>query len=270
MMRLVPVLHQLPGRMSALLFPRRCPFCGRLLERGLYCESCAGALASCWHVPARLPETEHYFSSLSGAAAVCYYTELVAQAILRAKNPDDPHPWYAQEMADLMTVHIYGARPPKFLGGMPDFSGGSDIPAYHCIVPVPPHKDRRRPGQGLPLLLALRLGKILGVPVCGEALVYTRDVQPQKTLNLEQRIRNQKDAYRITKAGRQAVEGCRILLVDDVITTGATASACAQALLAGGAQEVFASSFAASELRAEPGEKGTDTAHRAGENGAVP
>ena len=74
---------------------------------------------------------------------------------------------------------------------------------------------------------------------------------PQKSLTLVQRLQNQKDGYAL-RPGSEAV-GRRVLLVDDVITSGATVSACALALYQGGAAGVFAVSIAADE---EPAGRG--------------
>ena len=70
-------------------------------------------------------------------------------------------------------------------------------------------------------------------------------MQPQKNLDLAARMQNTKNAY-ACRPGTD-LSGARVLLVDDIITTGATVSACALALLQGGAASVFAVSVAAKE-----------------------
>ena len=97
----------------------------------------------------------------------------------------------------------------------------------------------------MPLLLAQRLGRILRIPVI-QPLCLTRQVLPQKSLDQQKRFANVKDAY----ACRTGVDlsGMRLLLLDDVITTGATISACAKALLEGGAVSVDGVCVAATEL----------------------
>jgi predicted amidophosphoribosyltransferase len=68
-----------------------------------------------------------------------------------------------------------------------------------------------------------------------DGLTRVRDTAPQAFLPLAERRANVKDAFR---AAPKHVAGRRVLLVDDVMTTGATAHACAEALLAAGAAEV--------------------------------
>lgn len=96
---------------------------------------------------------------------------------------------------------------------------------------------------GLPLLLARRLGAVLGVPVV-QAL-RTRRSAAQKQLGRAGRMQNARTAY-ACRPGTD-LSGKRVLLVDDIITTGATASACALALLQAGASDVTAAAIAAVE-----------------------
>ena len=72
-------------------------------------------------------------------------------------------------------------------------------------------------------------------------------MQPQKNLTLAERLSNRKGGYALRTT--RGVEGRRVLLVDDVITSGATVSACAMALMQGGAANVFAVSVAVDEQR---------------------
>ena len=105
-------------------------------------------------------------------------------------------------------------------------------------------------GYNVPQLMALPLTRALGVPLYPEALGRTRAKQHQAGLPFEQRMANVAGAFRVTDPDR--IEGRKVLLVDDVITTGATAAACAQALLAAGAESVFAIALATVEFEAFP------------------
>ena len=119
---------------------------------------------------------------------------------------------------------------------------------YYCIVPVRASGTAR--GYNVPQLMALPLTRALGVPLYPEALGRTRAKQHQAGLPFEQRMANVAGAFRVTDLDR--IEGRKVLLVDDVITTGATAAACAQALLAAGAESVFAIALATVEFEAFP------------------
>ena len=119
---------------------------------------------------------------------------------------------------------------------------------YDCIVPVPASGTAR--GYNVPQLMALPLTRALGVPLYPEALGRARAKQHQAGLPFEQRMANVAGAFRVTDP--DGIEGRKVLLVDDVITTGATAAACAQALLAAGAESVFAIALATVEFEAFP------------------
>ena len=209
--------------------------------QGVLCPGCVREEIRLQHIPPRLPAGEHDFYALSEAAAAYYYADSVRRAILRCKRGG--RPWYARELADRMAVLVFGALPAHKPGDLPQYLGLHTLPVYNCIVPVPPRKPL--PGvPGLPLLLAQRLGKVLGLPV--ETPLYLKNPsREQKQLTREERLQNAKNAF----ACRPSVDltGKRVLLVDDIITTGATASACAMELLKAGAVDVTAAAIAAAE-----------------------
>lgn len=72
------------ARLLALLFPRRCPFCGALLGadavQGTVCPACLPEEMRLQHLPPRLPEGEHAFYALGQAAAAYYYADAVRRA----------------------------------------------------------------------------------------------------------------------------------------------------------------------------------------------
>lgn len=107
------------------------------------------------------------------------------------------------------------------------------------IAPVPLHWTRlfaRRYNQAA--LLALRLGKRSGVAVAPDLLVRTRRTASQGGLGRTARRENMRGAFRIHRRHTATVRNARILLVDDVMTTGATLDACARVLLRAGAASV--------------------------------
>ena len=109
-----------------------------------------------------------------------------------------------------------------------------------CVVPVPMHPKRlRERGFNHAALLARKLGGLAGLPE-REALARIRNTPQQARLSEEERRANMTDAF----AAAEPVAGKRILLVDDVCTTGATVADCARALKQAGAAAVYLVCFA--------------------------
>ena len=236
---------KLSERAAALLWPRRCPLCGALLGAdaafAAVCPDCAGEEQRLLHTPPRLPATEHSFTALAAAYGGYYYTGEIRHSILLCKKYQNP--WYARELADLLAVRVFGALPAKAPGRRPQYSNVTGLPLYNCLVPVPPHLGGSA-RDGLPYRLARRLGQVLDIPPL-PVLTVTRALKEQKSLGREERLRNVRGAY---AAGPGTdLTGKRVLLVDDIITTGATASACALALQMAGAESVTALCLAADE-----------------------
>lgn len=118
-------------------------------------------------------------------------------------------------------------------------TGTELIHASDVIVPVPLSYRRfvgRRYNQAA--LLAQSLGKKTHLPVIPDALTRTRHTPPQTGLSRRQREDNVKGAFTINPRHAATIKGKSILLIDDVMTTGATLSACANVLLKNNAAAV--------------------------------
>jgi ComF family protein len=105
------------------------------------------------------------------------------------------------------------------------------------LVPVPLHPRRKRErGFNQAELLAAELGRRLGVPVAASALVRRACTPAQTGLSAAERRKNVAGAFAVRR--RAQVVARVVVLVDDVVTTGATARACARALREAGAKDV--------------------------------
>jgi competence protein ComFC len=105
------------------------------------------------------------------------------------------------------------------------------------IIPVPLHPTKQREREfNQAERLARHLSRATGVPLCTSLVRRVLATRTQTLLSREERRANVRGAFRIR--GSQRLNGDRIVLVDDVLTTGATTSACAKTLLTAGASEV--------------------------------
>jgi competence protein ComFC len=103
------------------------------------------------------------------------------------------------------------------------------IPPYwkiDCVLPVPPHKKSlKERGYSTSLILGAGIASSLSLPFYPSLLEWRRDVKRQVGLGRKERFLNVRGAIGLTS--NEEVKGKKVLLVDDVMTTGATASACA-------------------------------------------
>ena len=205
-----------------LLFPDRCVFCGKILKNGRVCAECERAL----------PYTEGVRTSKRGeffteCVSPFYYRGIVRDSILRFKFGG--RGMYAEVYAK------YCARAVNEL-----LNGRFDLITW---VPVSKKRLRKR-GYDQARLIGEALANELSIP-CRVTLEKIRDTAAQSTLEGEARRRaNISGAYRTVGDG---LGGKRILIVDDLITTGATMNECARTLLMSGVEEVAGCTVARSK-----------------------
>ena len=237
-----------------LLYPRRCPFCDEVVGMQPECEACAPRLRALRLAQQRLAPETHYFGNLDGAAAVFHYDGAVRDALLRMKYQGCR--WYGRDLGNLMAQGLFGCTFEQKYGILTAKRAFAGVPAYDVVVPVP--KSNAARGYNVPTLLACSLSQGLGIPVFDGTLVRSRFKKHQAGLPLDERLANVAGAFRLAHGAQ--VEGLRVLLVDDIITTGATAAACAAALLENGADSVFAAALASSQWQTD--EKDEELVHR--------
>ncbi len=235
------VVREARVRLIDLFLPQRCAACGGPV-------TAAGLCGGCWTKvdfiskpycqrlgtpfsydsgepltsPAAIADPPDY----GRARAVARY-EGPARALVHALKFHD-----RLDMADVLAAQMVRA-------------GAGLIADCDVVAPVPLHRRRlfaRRFNQSA--LLAERIARLAGLDYAAEAITRVKATRHQVGLSRPERQRNLSGAFKVLPEMRPLVEGRRVLLVDDVMTTGATANACARASLRAGAASVDVLTFA--------------------------
>lgn len=204
-----------------LLFPRKCVLCRELLEKQEQdlCRKCRVE-------GPEYPDTKENIQFLDSFTAVWYYEGDVRSSLLRYKFQNLQ--CYADSYGRLLAMKLLQTHPEGF----------------DCLTWVPISRLRKlRRGYDQVELLAKAVGRELGMtPV--PLLKKVRHNRPQSSLgDAAKRRGNVLGAYR--EVNREQIAGSRILLLDDILTTGSTAGECARVLLTAGAKEVHCAAVAA-------------------------
>jgi ComF family protein len=217
--------------MLDLLLPPRCAGCGE--RESWLCPACAAGLAPLGDRRCRLCA-----APLGGdvtLCADCYRDPPPLERVQAAFR----HEGLAREL--VLDLKYRGHRHlAPVLGELLAASAPRAVEGVDGLVPVPLHPQRRRErGFNQSELLAEELGRRLRLPLVASSLRRTRDTAQQTGLSPGERRANVRGAFAVE--GR--LDGQRLLLVDDVCTTGATLYACARALRGAGAAAVAAAVF---------------------------
>ena len=235
----------LTGLIDAL-WTSACPVCRRPLKTGeTVCGTCAGSISPlsgvrCCRCTALLARTDGSIEYRGGTCPEC--TALprgIAARIIAADYASVRGLVVAFKFERNRAVgHILANHLARTLRSHP-LAREADV-----VVPVPLHSRQARDrGFNQSDMLARAAAEAIGVPCVLDALIRSRKTEQQAKLRLRSdRAANVAEAFAPHRA--DAFRGKRVLLVDDVITTGATVGACAQALHAGGAAEVYAAALA--------------------------
>lgn len=219
-MKTIPTLHQLVSGFVHLLYPHLCVACGAdLLSRGYcFCLRCKSKLSPTeMHESQENEFTERLWGRLkieSGTAA--YY--------------------FSQQSPVRMAIHHLKYKNKPEIGWMIGRELGQKLHKSNLfrsvegIVPVPlhPQKERAR-GYNQSAAFGRGLSEAMGVPLFEKALVREAHTETQTKKKRMERFQNVGEAFAV--ANQDLLQNKHLLLVDDVLTTGATLELCGQAIL---------------------------------------
>jgi len=213
-----------------LAYPPICYGCEQPTTHLGFCDPCRAAIPPCLPPGCRCCGVP--FAVASSAEYDCTrcrrqppaFERARARFLYRAHEPSGPLQCAVQRFKYGRDVAL-----ARILGPMVADAAAESPARYDWIAPVPLHRDRLRwRGFNQALLLARAIGQRTATPVAPRLLVRTRPTAPQVELDEIARRRNVADAFAVTEPER--VQGARILLVDDILTTGATVNECSRAL----------------------------------------
>lgn len=217
-----------------ILFPNRCPCCDTLIAWDeLVCETCrmetvldeSTLCSGCGKTFANCMCKEGLF--FDGAIAACRYEGRARQGVLCLKEAENLNfAWYSGR---ILGEHILRKE---------------DWMMADAIVPVPMQRYQRiLRGQNPAKRIADAISEVTNIPVRTDLLWKKRGGVPQHTLNAVQRRQNVLQFA----AAEIRLDGYILILCDDVLTTGSTASRCAQLLKQCGAEKVFVAAATTTE-----------------------
>lgn len=218
-----------------ILYPRRCPVCDGIVppEDGLICRTCAKKLPyikepCCMKCGKELRHEEEEYCmdckkwerAYTQGKALFSYDERMQKSVsaFKYKGRQEYAVLYGRELARWFQTQIkrWDAQ---------------------VLIPVPVHKSRyRQRGYNQAALLARSLSHYTNIPVDENILCRRKKTAAQKALNDKERRKNLQDAFQLTK---KVVQYKKVILVDDIYTTGSTADACARVLKQGGVEQVY-------------------------------
>lgn len=227
------VRQQLGEWLLQILFPRRCPVCDGIVRPAgkKICGKCVGRLRKievpwCMRCGKKLQEEAQYCSEcrerertyVRGRALYEYAS--AAPSIYRFKygNRREYGAYFGEEMAEELDSFIRKVEPDG-------------------LIPIPLHWKRLRSrGYNQAQILAEEIGRLLQIPVYSKLLKRGRNTVPMKKLNGAERQNNLKRAFNV--AGND-VKLKRVIIVDDIYTTGTTIEEAARVLKKAGVEEVY-------------------------------
>ncbi len=222
----MPLLRRLASRGLDLLFPAACAVCSR--EGSFLCAPCEP----------HLPGLAHPFCGKCAepdVAPVCSWCRADAPSYEKIRAPYRYTGAVRDMVHDLKYANIRALAPT--LGGLlADYLESHRFEA-DVLAPVPLHARRERSrGYNQSYLLAREVSRRAQIPMADNKLLRSIDTPPQVAMSgREERRKNIDGAFECTRD----MTGLRVMLIDDVVTTGSTMSACASALKDAEASSVF-------------------------------
>lgn len=233
------IIKFITNKVLNAVYPPSCSLCGDLLGKNerYICAACEVSLPhvtepACFKCGKEISDNEtelcedcsrHIRSFVRGFPAM-NYDEMFQESIAAFKyhGKRDYGKYFAYEIARSRGKDIAGVNP-------------------EALIPIPLHKKKlRKRGYNQAEVIARELGRRLDIPVDDKILIRTVNTLPQKRLNSIERENNLKNAF---QSQEKRVKYNKIMLVDDIYTTGTTVEACTKVLHEIGVKDIYYTSI---------------------------
>jgi ComF family protein len=218
-------MFELIKRILDLIFPEYCASCNVILQTSekAICPSCIQELPQSFHSYIKKKSLKGPYGELIARESMSLYELKSGSQIERLI--------YSLKYKD---KQIVGAILGRKLGEkMKDLS----FSKFDMIIPIPLHKKKlKKRGYNQSLIIADEVSKVIGTPVNIECTVRLKNTDTQTNKSRLERYENLNGAFNVVN--KLAIKGKHILIIDDVITTGATIQSLAKELLANGATKI--------------------------------
>ncbi len=228
-------LVRLGGSFLDFIYPPVCGTCSGTLRKGE-----AFVCARCWDSFERVPPTEMVTQLIEGKFLAEEAVDKIDSVFL-----------FEQDIRVREAIHLLKYGGAEAIAGKfglfiaKKIVNDPKLSMCDSIAPVPLHQARRRErGYNQSELISRCISQILSIDHVPGLLVRVRQTRTQTSFDAEGRRKNVTGAFRLGNVPTGGVEGKKVLLVDDVITTGSTIKECARTLKVNGASEVYGASAA--------------------------
>src|SRR3989338_1163556 len=210
---MIALIHTVLGKILSLVFPSRCAGCGK--DGDIFCQKCINKTLKNPHSKVSvlfLDKLYHWG---------IYENEILSRALRRFKY------YGAIGLADIFSDLLVKLIEPNI----------KDFAKNTVVLAIPASRARKKSrGYNQAELLAEKFSKKTSISYVPDVLIKSRNTVSQTSLAGRERLFNQKDSFAV--ANQEKIKNKKIILVDDILTTGATLSEAARALKEAGASEI--------------------------------
>lgn len=234
------ILRKIPEQLGKILYPYRCPFCGRVIREGDFGGNRAGICGDCRK---KIVDISDAFCMKCGKPIRDARKEFCSDCSRRMPAFDAGRSLWVHQEPVSSALYRFKYQNQRYYGKVfadclyKRFQKNLAMWQIDAIVPVPLHRSRfRKRGYNQAEIIALRLSERSGIPVRTDLVYRTGRTVPLKELGPTERKQNLQKAFTVTEAAGSCQN---VLIIDDIYTTGATIGTIAGKMKRMGTRKVY-------------------------------